>query len=48
MLAHAAASALRSEPEYAAKSQVDVVHEGYRRVAGRFLSVGLVEGNEGG
>ena len=42
------ASASRSEPEYAAKSPVDVVHEGCRRVADRFLKVGLIEGDEGG
>jgi hypothetical protein len=42
------ASASRSEPEYAAKSPVDVVHEGCRRVADRFLKVGLIEGDESG
>lgn len=44
----AAANASRSEPDYAAKSTVDVVHEGCRRVADRFLKVGLIEGDEGG
>jgi len=46
--ASAAASASRSEPEYAAKSPVDIVHERCRRVADRFLKVGLIEGDEGG
>jgi len=45
---HAAAGALRLEPEYAAKSPVHLVHEGCRRVADRFLKVCLVEGDEGG
>jgi hypothetical protein len=44
----AAASASRSEPEYAAQSPVDFVHEGSRRVADRFLKVSLIEGDEGG
>ena len=44
----AAASASRSEPKDPAKSPVDVVHEGCGRVAGRFLKVGLIEGDEGG
>jgi hypothetical protein len=44
----AAAAAWRSEPEHAAKSPVDVVHEGCRRVAGSFFKVGLVERDEGG
>ncbi len=48
LAAHAAASASRSEAEYAAKSTVDVVHEGCGRVADRFLKVGLIEGDEGG
>jgi hypothetical protein len=44
----AAASASRSEPEYAAQSPVDFVHERCRRVADRFLKVSLIEGDEGG
>jgi len=39
---------LRSEPEYAAKSPVDVVPEGCRGVANRFLKVVLIEDDEGG
>jgi len=46
--ASAATSALRSEPECAAKSPVDVVHEGSRRMAHGFLKVSLIEGDEGG
>jgi hypothetical protein len=44
----AAASASRSEPEYAVQSPVDFVHEGCRRVTDRFLKVILIEGDEGG
>jgi len=38
----------RSEPEYAAKSPANIVHEGCRRVADRFLKVALIEGDQGG
>ena len=46
----AAAGALRpgSEPENAAKSPADIVHDGCGRVADRILEVGLVEGDQGG
>jgi hypothetical protein len=44
----AALGAFGSEPEHAAESAIDVVHEGYREVAGRSLEVSLVEGDHGG
>jgi hypothetical protein len=37
----------RSEPEYAAESALDVVHEGYWQVAGRCLQVTLIESDQG-
>jgi hypothetical protein len=46
--AHAAVFELRSESEYAAKPPVDFIHDGCRRVADRFLKVGLNEGDQGG
>jgi hypothetical protein len=37
-----------SEPQHAAKSPADIVHDGCGRVADRILEVGLIEGDQGG
>ena len=44
----AAGRALGSEPEDAAQSAVDIIHEGCLKVADRLIEVCLVEGNQGG
>lgn len=46
----AAVGTLRSglEPQHAAKSPADIVHDGCGRVADGILKVGLIEGDHGG